>query len=40
MSPVLVGSELRKSYGLTPALRGTSITVDEGEIAWAWPPSR
>ena len=31
MSPVLVGVELRKSHGLTPALRGASISVDEGE---------
>jgi len=39
MSPVLVGHELRKSYGLTPALRGTSITVDEGEIVAVMGPS-
>jgi putative ABC transport system ATP-binding protein len=32
MSPVLVGVELRKSHGLTPALRGASISVDEGEM--------
>ncbi|WBB70056.1 ABC transporter ATP-binding protein [Micromonospora sp. WMMD812] len=32
MAPILVGRELHKSYGLTPALRGASIAVDEGEI--------
>jgi len=32
MSPVLVGIDLHKSYGPTPALRGMSIAVDEGEI--------
>ena len=39
MSPVLVGHELRKSYGLTPALRGASIAVDEGEIVAVMGPS-
>ena len=39
MSPVLVGRELHKSYGLTPALRGASITVDEGEIVAVMGPS-
>ncbi len=39
MSPVLVGHELHKSYGLTPALRGTSIAVDEGEIVAVMGPS-
>lgn len=39
MSPVLVGHELRMSYGLTPALRGASIAVDEGEIVAVMGPS-
>jgi len=39
MSPVLVGRELHKSYGLTPALRGASIAVDEGEIVAVMGPS-
>jgi putative ABC transport system ATP-binding protein len=39
MSPVLEGRELRKSYGLTPALRGASIAVDEGEIVAVMGPS-
>jgi putative ABC transport system ATP-binding protein len=39
MSPVLVGNELRKSYGLTPALRGASIAVSEGEIVAVMGPS-
>jgi putative ABC transport system ATP-binding protein len=39
MSPVLVGRELRKSYGLTPALRGASIDVSEGEIVAVMGPS-
>jgi putative ABC transport system ATP-binding protein len=39
MSPVLVGRELHKSYGLTPALRGASIAVDEGEILAVMGPS-
>jgi putative ABC transport system ATP-binding protein len=39
MSPVLVGRELRKSYGLTPALRGASIDVCEGEIVAVMGPS-
>src|SRR5262245_58870755 len=39
MSPVLVGHELHKSYGLTPALRGASIAVDEGEIVAVMGPS-
>jgi putative ABC transport system ATP-binding protein len=39
MSPVLVGLGLHKSYGLTPALRGASIAVDEGEIVAVVGPS-
>jgi putative ABC transport system ATP-binding protein len=39
MSPVLVGRELHKSYGLTPALRGASIAVGEGEIVAVMGPS-
>ena len=39
MSPVFVGHELHKSYGLTPALRGASIAVDEGEIVAVMGPS-
>jgi len=39
MSPVLVGNELRKSYGVTPALRGASIAVGEGEIVAVMGPS-
>nr|MDT0663496.1 ABC transporter ATP-binding protein [Micromonospora sp. DSM 115978] len=39
MTPILVGRELRKSYGLTPALRGASITVDPGEIVAVMGPS-
>jgi putative ABC transport system ATP-binding protein len=39
MSPVLLGLELHKSYGLTPALRGASIAVNEGEIVAVMGPS-
>ncbi|MGE5828853.1 MAG: ABC transporter ATP-binding protein [Micromonosporaceae bacterium] len=39
MAAVLVGNELHKSYGLTPALRGASIAVDEGEIVAVMGPS-
>jgi putative ABC transport system ATP-binding protein len=39
MSPILLGRELHKSYGLTPALRGASIAVDEGEIVAVMGPS-
>jgi len=39
MSPLLVGRELYKSYGPTPALRGASITVTEGEIVAVMGPS-
>jgi putative ABC transport system ATP-binding protein len=39
MTPLLVGRELHKSYGLTPALRGASITIDEGEIVAVMGPS-
>jgi len=36
---LLVGSELRKSYGLTAALRGASIAVGEGEVVAVMGPS-
>jgi putative ABC transport system ATP-binding protein len=39
MSPVLIGRELRKSFGHTTALRGASITVNEGEIVAVMGPS-
>lgn len=39
MTPVLVGRNLRKSYGPTPALRGASIAVGEGEIVAVMGPS-
>ena len=39
MTPLLVGRDLHKSYGLTPALRGASITVDKGEIVAVMGPS-
>src|SRR5262245_31530644 len=39
MSPILVGRELHKSFGLTPALRGAGIAVDEGEIVAVMGPS-
>jgi ABC-type phosphate/phosphonate transport system ATPase subunit len=39
MSPVLVGSDLHKSFGHTHALRGASVTIDEGEIVAVMGPS-
>jgi putative ABC transport system ATP-binding protein len=39
MSPILTGDNLHKSFGPTPALRGTSIAVDEGEIVAVMGPS-
>jgi putative ABC transport system ATP-binding protein len=39
MSPILVGADLHKSFGLTPALRGASVTLDEGEIVAVTGPS-
>jgi putative ABC transport system ATP-binding protein len=39
MSQILVGDELHKSFGLTQALRGTSIGLDEGEIVAVMGPS-
>jgi len=39
ISPILSGRELHKSYGLTPALRGASIAVNEGEIVAVMGPS-
>jgi len=39
VSGVLVGTGLRKRFGLTEALRGADITVDEGEILAVMGPS-
>jgi putative ABC transport system ATP-binding protein len=39
MSQIIVGSELCKSFGLTEALRGASISLDEGEIVAVMGPS-
>jgi putative ABC transport system ATP-binding protein len=39
MSPILVGADLHKSFGFTPALRGASVTLDEGEIVAVTGPS-
>lgn len=39
MPSILVGRELRKSFGLTPALRGVSVAVDEGEVVAVMGPS-
>lgn len=39
MAPILVGLDLYKSFGLTRALRGASITLDEGEIVAVMGPS-
>ena len=39
MTPVLVGRDLHKSFGFTEALRGASITLDEGEIVAVMGPS-
>ncbi|MEU7874338.1 ABC transporter ATP-binding protein [Dactylosporangium sp. NPDC049140] len=39
MSPILVGRDLHKSYGLTPALRGAAVEVAEGEIVAVMGPS-
>jgi len=39
MSPVLVGLDLHKSFRHTQALRGASLTVDEGEIVAVMGPS-
>jgi putative ABC transport system ATP-binding protein len=39
MSPILAGDDLHKSFGLTPALRGASISVGEGEIVAVMGPS-
>jgi putative ABC transport system ATP-binding protein len=32
MPPLLVGADLHKTFGLTPALRGASLALDAGEI--------
>jgi len=39
MAPVLSARELRKSYGLTAALSGASISIDKGEIVAVMGPS-
>jgi putative ABC transport system ATP-binding protein len=39
MPPVLVGLDLYKSFGLTQALRGASITLGQGEIVAVMGPS-
>ena len=39
MPRILVGADLHKSFGLTPALRGVSITLDEGDIVAVMGPS-
>ena len=39
MPPVLVGLDLYKSFGLIQALRGASVTLDEGEIVAVMGPS-
>jgi putative ABC transport system ATP-binding protein len=39
MTPLLVGSDLHKSFGPTPALRGASVTVGEAEIVAVMGPS-
>jgi putative ABC transport system ATP-binding protein len=38
-TPILLGADLHKSFGLTPALRGASIVVEEGEIVAVMGPS-
>ena len=39
MPPVLRGTDLYKAYGATPALRGASIAIGEGEIIAVMGPS-
>jgi putative ABC transport system ATP-binding protein len=39
MTELLTGRDLHKSFGLTPALQGTSIEVEEGEIVAVIGPS-
>jgi putative ABC transport system ATP-binding protein len=39
MSRILAGDDLHKSFGLTRALRGASILLDEGEIVAVMGPS-
>jgi putative ABC transport system ATP-binding protein len=39
MSQILVGCDLYKSFGLTKALRGTSISLHDGEIVAVMGPS-
>src|SRR5678816_2756937 len=37
--PILVGRDLYKSFGVTPALCGANVSVDEGEIVAVMGPS-
>jgi putative ABC transport system ATP-binding protein len=39
MTQVLVGDDLHKAFGLTQALRGASIALDEGEVVAVMGPS-
>jgi putative ABC transport system ATP-binding protein len=39
MSSILTGENLHRSFGPTPALRGASIAIDEGEIVAVMGPS-
>jgi putative ABC transport system ATP-binding protein len=39
MTPILTGRDLHKNFGVTPALRGASLTVGEGEIVAVMGPS-
>jgi putative ABC transport system ATP-binding protein len=39
MDPILVGRDLHKSFGFTPALRGTSVALHPGEIVAVIGPS-
>jgi putative ABC transport system ATP-binding protein len=39
MPRILAGDDLHKSFGLTPALRGASVVLDEGEIVAVMGPS-
>jgi len=39
MSQILAGDDLHKSFGLTQALRGASIVLDEGEVVAVMGPS-
>jgi putative ABC transport system ATP-binding protein len=39
VSPLLVGTDLRKSFGPTPALDGASLAIDAGEVVAVMGPS-